>query len=237
MDMTRWTAIVYWGGAAVALGGMMASPFFPHRHQQRRVYWGCWLAGGAALTLAGEHAAPGQGWLFATMMAVSSVMIAFFKSPYIKIGGKIYSARLENREPDPPRDGQPAPDPQPWPADRYAHLSAGTYWWILAGTLTGATVVLLDSGATLLGYALAALYTAALAWTGFQDRRGDYPIARGRYLPAAVAAAASIAMLFIPAAAYLTAYALGRRPDRPSASSADQLAYTPPTTAHFEDQP
>lgn len=75
MNLAGWTAVAYWSGVIIALGGMMASPFFPQRHQQRRVYWGCWLVGGSVLTLVGEHAAPGQGWLFAVIMAVSSLMI------------------------------------------------------------------------------------------------------------------------------------------------------------------
>lgn len=237
MNLAGWTAVAYWSGAVIALGGMMASPFFPQRHHQRRVYWGCWLVGGSVLTLVGEHAAPGQGWLFAAMMAVSSVTIAFFKSPYIKIGGRIYSARLDERQPDPPRDGRPAPDPEPLPADRYSdQVSAGTFWWLLALAGTGSSIVVLDSGWTFHSYVLAAMSTAALAWTGRQDGRGDYSVARGRYLPATVSAAAGVAMFLIPVAAYLGSFTLTRRNRRPSPSSDDQPAYTPVSKARFEDQ-
>lgn len=237
MNLAGWTAVAYWSGVIIALGGMMASPFFPQRHQQRRVYWGCWLVGGSVLTLVGEHAAPGQGWLFAVIMAVSSLMIAFFKSPYIKIGGRIYSARLDERQPDPPRDGRPAPDPEPLPADRYNdQLSAGTFWWLLAVTGTGSSIVVLDSGWTFHSYMLAAMLIAVLAWTGRQDGRGGHCVARGRYLPATVCAAASVAMFLIPVAAYLGAFTLARRNCRASSRSDDHHAYTPASKARFEDQ-
>ncbi|KUI36258.1 hypothetical protein [Mycobacterium sp. GA-2829] len=59
----------------------------------------------------------GDGLMIGIFLAVMSVMIAFFKSPYIKIGDTIIAAKRVDRQPDPPEDDESADAPHV-PADR-----------------------------------------------------------------------------------------------------------------------
>lgn len=214
MELHGPLAVVFAVGLAVVMVGMSTAPFLPERHLQRRTYWLSWLAGGGLITLAAELADPGRGWGIATMLAPMSVSVAYFKSPYLKIRGRIYAVSFLDRQPDPPRDGEPcaAEAPPPLPRDRYGHLSAATYWWLVATFNAGCATTVVGQGWTLGTSAAFAAFSACLAATGFSDAAGGYGIARRRFIPATVVTLCCVPMYFVPVAAYALGFVLGRAP-------------------------
>jgi hypothetical protein len=210
MDLTGWSAVGMWGGLAIVIIGMMTAAFLPHRHVQRRTYWLSWLAGGLTMTAAAAHSGPRNAWTIAVFAAVMSVMIAFFRSPYLKIGGTIFALSLSDRQPDPPRNGQPPAPPRPLPRDRYGNLSAATFWWIQAFLFAAGAVNVTTAGWKPSTAACVAVFTLALAMIGFADASDGFPIVRRQFVPALVLTASSVALLFIPPAAYVLGYTMGR---------------------------
>lgn len=77
--------------------------FIKDRHRGRRFYWTTSIVG-ILLFAAGV----GKVWPNAVVVALffSALVVgsAYLITPYLKIGGRIYSSTEENREPDPPDD-------------------------------------------------------------------------------------------------------------------------------------
>ncbi|ART68344.1 hypothetical protein BTO20_06910 [Mycobacterium dioxanotrophicus] len=94
-----------WGGFTVIVAGMFGAAFLDGRQRQRKIYWVGWLAGGLIMTVAVAAQHPDRSLGIAGFCAAMSVLIAFFRTPFLKIGGKIYAASAGDRQPDPPEDG------------------------------------------------------------------------------------------------------------------------------------
>lgn len=58
------------------------------------------------MVLAAGHDAH-RGLTIAGFCVAMSVITAFFRSPHIKIGGIIFAASRDDRQPDPPEDDKP----------------------------------------------------------------------------------------------------------------------------------
>ena len=86
---------------AVAVPGRDTA-LLPKRAVKRRIYWTGSAVGAVLLFLGGL---PDVQSSIAFVMAAAILMIgsAYFRTPYIKIGGRIRSAYAPHREPDPPR--------------------------------------------------------------------------------------------------------------------------------------
>jgi uncharacterized membrane protein YhaH (DUF805 family) len=196
-------------GLAVVLVGMVGGAFLDGRRRQRRAYWLSWLTGGAIMMFA-DHLNGGSGLMIGALLAVMSVMIAFFKSPYLKIGNRIYAVSLEDRRPDPPADGEPAEPPAPLPTDRYGTLSAATFWWLMAAMHAAVALVVVYEGWTTRQVLLIAAFAVLIGMTGFGDSARGFTRVRGRYAPGAVFLIASIPLFGAPPLLYLLGYELGR---------------------------
>jgi hypothetical protein len=217
-----WSTSLLWCGFAVVAVGLIGGAFLKGRRRQRRTYWVCWLVGGLIMAAAMGHSDPRQGLAMAAFAAIMSVMIAFFKSPYLKIGGTIYALSLDDRQPDPPEDGEPAVPPVPRPTDSYGNLSAATYWWLMTALLGSGAIVIAFEGFSAEPLWPAGFFSLCVGITGYADASHGFGVVRGRYLPATVLTLVSIPLLLAPPLLYLVGYAIGtnfpqRRPQNTDA--------------------
>jgi hypothetical protein len=106
METAHWVA--FWAGLLVLMMGMLVAPFLRGRRHQRRFYWLCWAVGTPVLAgvFALRDGDVGFAILLALGLAVAAVWIAFFKSSYLKLGGRIFAAKAEDRIPDEEADRQ-----------------------------------------------------------------------------------------------------------------------------------
>ncbi len=217
----------FWVIAACFALNVFVSSFKISRSAQRRIYWGSTCAASAAGVLMSYptwHNALAFGFLPLAAMTFA----AWAATPYINVGGKIYSVYAFNRQPDPgdtptadtpepDRDAPPAAhatDPQFDPAsDSYSGmLTPPTLWWlmiVLAVIAAGNVYAYLFSdgepGIAAVGAGLLALLAIG---SGYGDGSWRYRIARGQYVPfgiASVITAGSFALV------YLIAYYTARR--------------------------
>jgi hypothetical protein len=209
--MTGWSEVLLWLGFAVIALGMVGGDFLRGRRRQRRAYWLSWLLGGAIMTVAVGHADGGDGLTMVGFSVAMSVMIAFFRTPYLKIGGRIYALTLDDRQPDPPEDGDgPAPR-VPRPADSYGNLSAATWWWLMAWLIGSGSAIVAVEGFAVATVWVPAFFAVCLAMAGCADGATGFGVARRQYLPAAVLTAVSVPSFLIPPLLYLVCFGLGRR--------------------------
>lgn len=201
--------VLLWCGFAVVAVGMIGAAFLHGRRSQRRTYWVSWLIGGLIMVAATGRTDPQLALTMAGFSAGMSVMIAFLKSPYLKIGNTIYALSLDDRQPDPPADGEPAQPPVPRPADSYGNLSAATYWWLMTVLLgAGAIVVAADGWSTTPHWSVG-FFALCVGITGYADTSQGFGVVRGQYLPATVLTLVSIPLLLVPPLLYLVGYAIG----------------------------
>ena len=95
------------GALALALGAAIpgrATPTLPKRAVKRRIYWSGTVVGVILLFLGGL---PDLQSAVAFVAAAVILMTgwAYFRTPYLKIGGQIYAAYEPHRAPDPPPSG------------------------------------------------------------------------------------------------------------------------------------
>lgn len=201
---------MYWLGAggAIALAGLCTLVFISNIRWQRRVYWASWLFGTALMASAFiERGWQMVGLVFAVCL-VAAICYAYFRSPYLKLGGRIYSFWIARTQPDPLPDGSPAP-PVISPPDSYrGQITADAQWWLMAvaSVCAGVSALVLGmSGATL---GVAALPVVLLAGTGYIDSYDGFPIARRRWVQLALIVISSIPVFLLPPIAYLIGYYL-----------------------------
>jgi len=166
----------------------------------------------ALLALAGL-ALSHRGWpavLGGTGLVVFvTTLYAVLRTPYLKIGKRLITASDSDRRRD-ERDRGIAPRP---PAvENYATSTPGAFWWILLSlTVLSAICVALPphpDWRSWVGLALVGFMAPAV---GMLDGRGRFPVARGQWVPAALAALASIPLYGVPVVLYAAGYLLGRR--------------------------
>ena len=209
MLLDDWSKAVLCCGFAVVAVGMIGGAFLRGRRRQRRTYWASWLIGGLLMVAATGHSDPRSGLNMAAFAAAMSVMIAYLKSPYLKIGDKIYALSLDDRQPDPPEDGEPARPPVPRPTDSYGNLSAATYWWLMTAMLGSGAIVIAFEGFSAGPVWPAGFFSLCVGITGYGDAAQGFGVVRGKYLPAAVLTVVSIPLLLVPPLLYLVGYAIG----------------------------
>lgn len=103
--MTTLSWVLLGGGAlALVLGAAVPgwdTPSLPKRAVKRRIYW-AGTAAGIVLVFLGGLPDLQSSIAFAVAAAILMTGSAYFRTPHIKIGGKIYSGYEPYREPDPP---------------------------------------------------------------------------------------------------------------------------------------
>jgi hypothetical protein len=104
--------LAYTGLAAIILGVLGSlRPLWRSRTLsptsiERRVYW-AGTALGIALLFASQLPDWRRSLFIALAAAIVMVVMAFGRTPYIKIGGRIYAAYRLDRQPDPPPELAP----------------------------------------------------------------------------------------------------------------------------------
>lgn len=196
-------AAMWWVGFLVAL--MRTQEL----SAERRFYW-LGHAGAAALVAVGFAY---LGWKSAVgaaaLVAMQSTLYAALKTPYLKIGGRLISASDSDRRRDEKDRGLPPRPPKP---DDYGTSSAAKAWWILAFvSMMAAAVVLRPDGDDSRSHLGLVLMVVVAGMFGHIDGRARMPVARGKYVPAALAALASIALYAIPVVFYFAGYFVGTK--------------------------
>lgn len=202
MQSSGSTDWVFWAGAAIVIIGIGSGIFLNDRRLERRTYWLSWLAGGLLMTLAARMQNPDRALGIAGFSAAMSVMMAFFRTPFLKIGNTIYAASSSDRKPDPPEDGESD--------DSYGKVSAPTLWWLLAILVGVSAFLVWDEGWAGSPIIAAAVFALCAAMIGFVDMAGGFPRFRGQYVPAAVLAVVSIPLYCVPPLLYLLCYEIGK---------------------------
>lgn len=196
---------VFWTGGVIAGIGIGSGIFLNDRRLERQIYWLCWLAGGLVMTLAVRAQNPDRLLSIVGFAVSMSVMMAFFRTPYLKIGNTIYAASSSDREPDPPKD-----DEDDGSVLNYGKLKASTVWWLLAILVGAAAFLVWDEGWAVSPVVVAGIFTLCAAMIGFVDTAGDFPRFRSQYVPAAALAVVSIPLYSAPPLLYLLSYEIGR---------------------------
>jgi hypothetical protein len=107
--MTPWTRFLLWASLALMVAATLAA-FANNRRVRRRIYWsGCLL--GAALAVS-FHGGWRRSLTIFTTLVLLSVLLAFFRTPYLKVGRRIIAASRSDRRAD-PEDRATSTEPRP----------------------------------------------------------------------------------------------------------------------------
>lgn len=177
---------------------------------ERRIYWAAWLFATTLMACAFID----RGWhIFLAIVGVglaAALTFAYFRTSYLKVGGRIYAYAIPRTRPDPSVDGSPAPSVIPPPDSYRGMVSAATHWWSLVFFSVVAGTVGLFLGVGEESIFLGAIAVVVFGLTGYIDARDGFPPARNQRVPAAVALIASIPVLLLPPIAYAIAYYIDR---------------------------
>ncbi|MGU3499437.1 hypothetical protein [Mycobacterium sp. C31M] len=205
-------------GGTVTLAGLCALGFIGDIRRQRQFYWVSWLCGAVLMSCAlVEH-----GWqmvvLAFAVLVVAAVCYSYFRTSYLKVGGRIFSFWIARTQPDPLPDGSAAPPVIPPPNSYRGMVTATTYWWFSAvvAAAAGVSALTLRMSPVTIGLALFAI--VLLAGAGYLDAHDGFTLARRQWTPGAVVVISSIPVFFLPTIAYLIAYYIDK-PWRASAES------------------
>jgi hypothetical protein len=77
--------------------------FISDRRAGRRFYWATSIIGIVSFAIGVGKIWP-NGFAVAVIFSAIVAFSAYLTTPYLKIGGRIYAASPENREPDPPAE-------------------------------------------------------------------------------------------------------------------------------------
>ncbi|MGV9797805.1 hypothetical protein ACWDTP_07070 [Mycobacterium sp. NPDC003449] len=190
-------------GALIVIAGAFVAAFVDNPRHQRWSYWCGWLAGTAVIACAFVD----QGWRMTASAAgiglVGAVTIAYFRTPYIKIGGRVFAFTLVHSDTTQHGGGSPTRHNP----DAYGNfLTAGKYWWTTAVLSIGVGVLQLLEGRTELTLGLAVVISVLLAVTGHLDVRDRFPVARRQFVALGVVAVSSIPIFLSPILAYAVTY-------------------------------
>jgi hypothetical protein len=210
-----WTHALLIAGVCAGLVAAVASVFVTDRKLDRRIYWLGWLIATSCISFA---VLP-RGWQASLTIGLlgvfAAVVYAYMRTPFLKIGSRIYALSINDSRPDPATDEArkeppPAPPPDSYPTTA-GPVSARNLWWVLV-----ALTCLVSVGVYLVGWAwqmvLAAVLLAVLGGTfGIDDATGKLPIARGQHVQAVIVSVASILLWLAPPVCYVVGYGIGRR--------------------------
>lgn len=181
---------------------------------QRRVYW---TGIGIAILCAFLASLPDWkiGGGLALFVGGLAILGAYFNTPYIKIGKKIYAFYTQDSHADSPRDDTArSADKKPRyspPSDSYSGLaSAKKFWWLLVFVVVICVfnVVTVDPNKPWVSILAATMIVLIASYFGYGDASSGYSIARGQR-PQFVLISAITAGVF--ALLYFAAYQAGKR--------------------------
>ncbi|WP_157900646.1 hypothetical protein [Mycobacterium rhizamassiliense] len=211
---SAWTNALFIAGVCAGLIGAVASAFVDDRKRARGLYWLSWLISTSCLSLAVLQ----RGWrvtlAFGLLCVFVAVFYAYMRTPYLKIGGRIYALSLNNIQPDPSAGKTIGPPPSAPPDSYSSHIgqvSAPKIWWILV-----AFTCIVAGNVYAFGWPTQAIFGTAFltllcAGAGIDDATRKLPIARGQYVQAGIATVVSLLLWLAPSIAYLLGYAIGQR--------------------------
>lgn len=203
-----WAEVLLIVGVCAGLIAAVGSVTAKSRELERRLYWIGWLIAAVCFALA---ALP-RGWpgsvgigLLAVFVAV---LYAYLRTPYLKIGHRVYS--IVSVEEEPPSHNPPASRNDSYPT-AIGSLSARSMWWVLVALTCAMSV-----GVYLVGWSwqliIGTAFLAVLgAVTGNDDGSRKLPIARGQLVQAGIVSVASILLWLAPPVCYYVAYLIGQR--------------------------
>lgn len=180
---------------------------------QRRIYWSCACTAGFFGTLA-TYPTWANAAILGILVPAVMVVAAYVSTPYIKIGGKIYSLTIPDPDPEDALattdSAQQEIDPHP---DSYSGLlTATTMWWslVVLGAIAAGNVYFAASGRgeVWVGLMSGTFFALLSVVTAYGDASWRYPIARGQYMQFGVASVLTAGAF---PAMYLTAYYIAQR--------------------------
>jgi hypothetical protein len=202
------------GFLAVAASMVIAVLFAKRRSLERRIYWAGWAIGTLCMSLA---VLP-RGWqgviAFALLGVFFAVGYAYFRTPYLKLGNRIYALTIPNSQPDPSEDDGDSEQPPQLPHDSYdfmGGITARKIWWMNVSLICMMALGVVLTGWDLPTALLAALVVAIGTMSGVDDATRKLPIARDQKVQAYFATVASIPLWLLPTIAYLVGYQIGKR--------------------------
>lgn len=159
-------------GLVIVFAGMIFAMSARDKTAERRGFWVTWALAGTVMSLSGLQSGWGLVALMAGVIACGVVFWAYFRTDYLKIGGRIYAFRLQDSQPDENDDKTPPPPPDAYPA-----LTAPKQWWSLAFLTALAAAVVFIEGIGWLTVLMAVGATVVLGGIGKSDADGGFPIA------------------------------------------------------------
>lgn len=204
MNSSAWLQV----GLAVGIVGSIALGFVHNVRIERRIYWSTWLLSPGVMTFGAVHRGWGTALVVYALVAALGVLLAYFRTSYLKIGGRIYSYAIARTQPDPLPDGSPAPPVAPPPDAYRGRVTATAHWCLLTvfSVVAGTSALMLGMGPATLGAGVFAV--VLLAGTGYLDSYDGFPIARRRWVQLAMIVVSSIPVFLLPPIAYLIGYYL-----------------------------
>jgi hypothetical protein len=197
---------LFLAGMVILFVGLLSLLFVRDVRYARRVYWLSWASAGSVMSLAVVDRGLPSVCLAAVAAMGFASLYAYFRTSYIKFGGRVFAFTIPDSRPDPPRDGS-APLLPPAPLDSYRSLiTAPKLWWTLAVVTFAAAYAGFEldiSGATL---GLTAFVTVIFSLIGHWDAREHFPIARRQFIQLSLIVVASIPIFLIPPVAYFATY-------------------------------
>ncbi|MGV0836692.1 hypothetical protein [Mycolicibacterium thermoresistibile] len=204
--------MLFAAGAVIAGIGVVLLFIANDQRVERRVFWTCNVL---ALFLWCVALVP-RGWgtvvgFFVAFLGILTFM-AYIRTPYLKIGGRIFAFSSHDARPDPPRSGEPTPSPPPLPHDSYlGSVTARKLWWLLAALVCGVAAAVYLTGWDVWTVAATCFVTALAAMGGIDDATRKLPAARGQRVQAFTILVASALLWAIPPIVYLVGYQIGKR--------------------------
>ena len=197
-------------GAGVFGAAAIGASLISRRRLGRILYWVLAYIGVTCLALYGTAG----GWQRTIGFTVFGIFVAvgyaFYATPFIKVGDRIFAAEVVNGRPDPADDEDPDVSP-PSEVESYngRHSAAATWWQMAVGSwlLAIGLVVTMWHPGLLIVVAFGSLVSG---WFGYDDGARGFANARGHRLPFRIAAVGSLASAGIPLLCYFYGYRRGQ---------------------------
>lgn len=202
---------------AMMVGGAVIPMFAPthNRPLARRIFW----TGVVIAVIGGFFAAYPPDWRTGLGLALlaGGVMLlrAYFTTPYLKLGGKIYAFNVADSRPDPDRGEKSSGNAVDRAPDSYGGMVTATRsWWLLVpvaaltAVIIGGYVAGGSKPSSWLALVMVGVLLVLAVSRGHEDGSWGYPIARGQRLQFSIIAVITAGFF---AVLYLPAYYAGRR--------------------------
>lgn len=208
----QWAKGLLIAGICVGLIALTASAFVQDAKLQRRSYWLGWLFAAVCFALA---VLP-RGWPGSVAIGIlalfAAVLYAYFRTPFLKIRGRVYTIAGIKQEAASDTDQQvPVASANDSYPTAMGPVPARNVWWVLV-----ALTLMFSLGVYLVGWTwqmiLGAAFLAVLgALTGIDDGTRKLRIARGQHVQAYIVLVASILLWLAPPICYYLGYRVGQR--------------------------